>query len=197
MTCSPCKPSPHVRSTRDTHPYLVSEAELTRLYERFKALDRDGSGTLSAEEILGVPEFAMNPLASRLVTLFLSDRLFPRDEEDTSENYFDREMNFREFVQVLAVFHRGTPVEEKLKFAFAVIDEHGNGEISGADLLSMLKAMVGQHVEDEQVAGIVTSIMEAATSDDTDGKKPRDRITFEDFCRVLERPVTDGLMSID
>jgi serine/threonine-protein phosphatase 2B regulatory subunit len=32
------------------------------LYERFCALDRTGKGFISADEFMGVPEFAVNPL---------------------------------------------------------------------------------------------------------------------------------------
>jgi hypothetical protein len=35
---------------------LVSETELKRLWRRFKKLDKDNSGTLTADEFLSVPE---------------------------------------------------------------------------------------------------------------------------------------------
>jgi hypothetical protein len=39
-----------------------SQREIVSLYERFCALDRTGKGFISADEFMGVPEFAVNPL---------------------------------------------------------------------------------------------------------------------------------------
>ena len=40
-----------------------SQQEITALYERFCALDRNGKGYISADEFMAIPEFALNPLA--------------------------------------------------------------------------------------------------------------------------------------
>jgi serine/threonine-protein phosphatase 2B regulatory subunit len=42
--------------------HLFSQREIVSLYERFCALDRTGKGFISADEFMGVPEFAVNPL---------------------------------------------------------------------------------------------------------------------------------------
>ena len=39
-----------------------SQREIIALYERFCQLDRTGKGFISADEFMGVPEFAVNPL---------------------------------------------------------------------------------------------------------------------------------------
>lgn len=49
---------------------LVSETELKRLWRRFKKLDKDNSGTLTADEFLSVPELACNPLLERVIAIF-------------------------------------------------------------------------------------------------------------------------------
>jgi serine/threonine-protein phosphatase 2B regulatory subunit len=48
----------------------VSETELKRLWRRFKKLDKDNSGTLTADEFLSVPELACNPLLERVIAIF-------------------------------------------------------------------------------------------------------------------------------
>ncbi len=37
------------------------------LYKRFRSLDRGRKGYISAEELMGIPELSINPLAQRLV----------------------------------------------------------------------------------------------------------------------------------
>ncbi len=44
------------------------------LYERFCALDRTGKGFISADEFMGVPEFAVNPLCQVCMP---TERLLP------------------------------------------------------------------------------------------------------------------------
>lgn len=39
-----------------------SQREIIALYQRFCQLDRTGKGFISADEFMGVPEFAVNPL---------------------------------------------------------------------------------------------------------------------------------------
>ena len=84
---------------------IVDEIEIKKLYERFVRLDKDKSGTLSAEELLAIPEFAMNPLSSRLVTCLLYDEQSPNKQ---------RELDFNGFISFMNTFHPQTPVHLKL-----------------------------------------------------------------------------------
>jgi Ca2+-binding EF-hand superfamily protein len=63
-------------------------------------LDRDHSGSLSVEEILGIPEFAMNPLASRIIEML---------------GFNEEDLDFTSFVQLLSVFHPRAKRIEKLQ----------------------------------------------------------------------------------
>nr|CAD1825615.1 unnamed protein product [Ananas comosus var. bracteatus] len=49
--------------------HAFSQQEIVSLYHRFCQLDRSGSGFISADEFLSVPEFAVNPLAERLLRM--------------------------------------------------------------------------------------------------------------------------------
>ncbi len=87
------------------------------MYQRFKRLDRDQSGTLSASELMAIPEFAMNPLGStRLVPLFL-DKV--NDDADDSlwldESVQRSGLSFRGFIKILSVFHPKASLKEKLQ----------------------------------------------------------------------------------
>lgn len=45
--------------------------QVTRLYERFQRLDKDQTGFLTKEDFLKIPELAINPLADRIIDMFL------------------------------------------------------------------------------------------------------------------------------
>jgi hypothetical protein len=82
---------------------LVSETELKRLWRRFKKLDKDNSGTLTADEFLSVPELACNPLLERVIAIF-----------DTNK---DDEIEFKEFIGALSTFSEKGNTESKLRYA--------------------------------------------------------------------------------
>ncbi|KAK8514300.1 hypothetical protein V6N12_009009 [Hibiscus sabdariffa] len=65
--------------------YLFSGQEIVSLYKRFCELDRNAKGYVSAEEMLSMPEFAMNPLPKRLVEMVDG-------------------FNFKDFVAILSAF---------------------------------------------------------------------------------------------
>ena len=47
-----------------------TQAEIEGLYRRFRSLDRAHKGYISGEEFLAIPELSINPIASRLVSLW-------------------------------------------------------------------------------------------------------------------------------
>lgn len=48
-----------------------SAKQVARLYERFQRLDKDETGYLTKEDFLKIPELAINPLADRIIDMFL------------------------------------------------------------------------------------------------------------------------------
>lgn len=121
----------------------VTEAEIKRLFRKFKKLDVDKSGTLSVGEFLAIPELEHNPLVNRVVHTFDIDK--------------SGEVDFREFVSSLSVFatHEAHGKEQKYKFTFRVYDVDNDGFISNADLYHVLKAMVGSNLNDVQLQQLV------------------------------------------
>lgn len=71
----------------------VTANQIERLYSRFTSLDRGDLGTLSREDLLRIPELAINPLGERIVDLFHTD----------SGKNCDR-INFLQFMRVLSKF---------------------------------------------------------------------------------------------
>ncbi|TPX67656.1 hypothetical protein SpCBS45565_g03616 [Spizellomyces sp. 'palustris'] len=143
-----------------------SAEEIQRLYKRFVKLDKDGSGSLTKEEFLSLPQVANNPLAQRLLAVF--------------DNDGSGDVDFKEFISGLSAFSTKGNREEKLKFAFKVYDMDRDGFISNGELFLVLKMMVGNNLRDSQLQQIVDkTIMEADL--DMDGK-----ISFEEFQKMVE-----------
>jgi calcineurin B homologous protein 1 len=96
--------------------FSVTPNQIERLYSRFTSLDRGNSGTLSREDLLRIPELAINPLGDRIVHAFF--------QEGTGDS-----INFLQFMQVLAHFrpikkNKDTKLnsrEQKLKCNFLII----------------------------------------------------------------------------
>jgi len=142
-----------------------SEQELKKLYRRFKLLDKDGSGTLTTEEFLSIPDLALNPLLERILQIFDKNK--------------DDEIQFEEFISVLSTLSDKGTKEDKLKFAFQVYDIDGDGYISNGELFRVLKMMVGTNLTDTQLQQIVDkSVLEGDKDDDG-------RISFEEFVKMI------------
>uniref|UniRef100_A0A1I7VUZ7 Calcineurin subunit B type 1 n=1 Tax=Loa loa TaxID=7209 RepID=A0A1I7VUZ7_LOALO len=52
---------------------VIDAYELRRLARRFKKLDLDGSGSLSVDEFMSLPELQQNPLVQRVIDIFDED----------------------------------------------------------------------------------------------------------------------------
>ena len=87
--------------------FVVTEDELKRLYRRFKKLDTDGSGTLTTDEFLSVPELAGNPLLEPVISIF-----------DKNKN---NEIEFKEFISALSTFSEKGNKDGKLRCIISFI----------------------------------------------------------------------------
>ncbi len=114
----------------------VSEEEIKRLYQKFKELDVDGSGTLEPNEFFDVPgkltfwngiknwiELSQNPLVQRVIDVFDKNK--------------DGKISFTEFVSGLSSLHSDGPLEDKIKFVFSIYDMDGDGFISNGELFKV------------------------------------------------------------
>jgi calcineurin B family protein 1 len=136
-----------------------SSSQISRLYGRFKTLDKDNDGHLMKEDFQRVPELATNPLGPRIINLF-----FTVGGEGDAETVNGQTVNFRQFVRTLARFQpvkrrHDNPLnsrEEKLKFAFHMYDIDGDELISKTELFSIVGMMVGSNISNEQLGSIAT-----------------------------------------
>lgn len=140
---------------------------------------------MSREDFLRIPELAINPLCDRIVHAFFA------------EGNDDR-VNFRQFMKVLARFRQPKKLRpnklnsrtDKLRFAFKMYDLDDDDSISRDELLSILQMMVGDNIGQEQLNSIAErTILEA-------DQMGQGMISFEDFCKALDRTDVEQKMSI-
>mmetsp|Transcript_42136 Transcript_42136/g.51162 ORF Transcript_42136/g.51162 Transcript_42136/m.51162 type:complete len:173 (+) Transcript_42136:211-729(+) len=134
--------------------------EVLSLYHRFRQLDKGHKGYLSREELLNtVPELSLNPLATRLAWCF--------------EN-----VNFKEFVKLLAAFSSVADKEDKLRFIYMIFDVDGDGLVSREDLEHMVRVLCGTSLSEEEV----NAVLDQTLQNDT-------KISFDRFQKVFSKPI--------
>jgi len=180
-----------------------NSAQVHRLYRRFQRLDRAGTGAISSEDFMSIPELAMNPLVERIIEIF--DRNTPEGDNLVG----GVEIHFDQFLKTLAVFlpmnerHRAAGMtneeyeqamdrhrRDKLRFVFQIYDVHDDGFVDQEELFQVLKMMVTDGISDEQLSFIVEQTIQEADGNG-DGK-----ISFDEFCQILQNTDVDNRMTI-
>jgi len=138
---------------------------IKKAFKRFQAIDKDQSGMLDYNEFLEVFQVEGSPLSERIFQLF--------DREKVGQ------LDIREFMVSISNFTNASK-EEKLKFAFMIFDEDGNGVITKQELIKILKS---NHMAktDQEVMRKAETIM-AQCDKDGDGV-----ISFEEFTIISKR----------
>lgn len=77
--------------------FSVDAYELRRLARRFKKLDLDGSGSLSVDEFMSLPELQQNPLVQRVIDIFDEDGDGEVDFRGFNTCFLDKILNFDSF----------------------------------------------------------------------------------------------------
>lgn len=143
----------------------IKPESVKKAYKRFQATDKDGSGQLDYAEFCEVMQVDPSPQCEKVFQLFDTDRT--------------GRIDVREFMIALSNFS-GAEKDEKLKFAFMVFDEDGNGVITRQELLKILKA---NHMasNESEVARKADTIM---SQGDKDGDGV---ISFDEFAVVSKK----------
>uniref|UniRef100_A0A6S8C5R6 Uncharacterized protein n=2 Tax=Aureoumbra lagunensis TaxID=44058 RepID=A0A6S8C5R6_9STRA len=138
---------------------------IKKSYKRFQATDKDKSGMIDYTEFCEILQVDPSPQGERLFQLFDYDR--------------SGQIDVREFMIALSNF-TGATKDDKLKFAFMIFDEDGNGVITKGELTRILRA---NHMasSDAEVARKAETIMQQADKDG-DGV-----VTFDEFVIVSKK----------
>ena len=142
-----------------------SQEELLMLEQRFRRLDKDGSGMLEPNEFFDIPELAQNPLVQRVISVFDKNK--------------DGNISFYEFVTGISKLSEAGSEEDKMRFLFSIYDIENDGYISNGELFKVLKMMVGNNLTDIQLQQLVDRTIIRA-DEDFDGK-----ISYEEFCKMI------------
>lgn len=136
-----------------------------KAYKRFQAADKDKSGLIDYTEFCEILQVDPSPQCEGVFQLY--------DYDKTGQ------IDAREFLIAVSNY-TGAGKEDKLKFAFMAFDGEGNGVITKAELLKILKANhMASH--DVEVARKADTIMSQADKDG-DGV-----ITFDEFVIVSKK----------
>ncbi|MES1912961.1 MAG: hypothetical protein MHM6MM_005202 [Cercozoa sp. M6MM] len=162
----------------DSH---FSEDDVKFLYERFRHLDADQSGTLEKEEFMAIDELKQNPLVGAVI-----------DVLDTDKN---GGVDFKEFIDALSIFANplstGEHREKKLRFAFRLYDHNKDGVISNGDLFHVLKVMVGDNLDETQLQQLVDRTI-------LQGDRDKDGVlSYAEFCAMIEGTSVEKKLVID
>jgi serine/threonine-protein phosphatase 2B regulatory subunit len=159
--------------------YIVDEAEIVALFKKFKKLDSKHTGGLTAEDFSSLPELENNPLIKRVVSTF--------------DRNHDGTIDFFEFIQSLSIFAGDdeSSDESKNQFLFHMYDVDNDGFISNADLFQILKAMVGNNLNDIQLQQLVDRTIRQGDKD-LDGK-----LSYKEFMHVIENQDVKGKLKCD
>ena len=141
--------------------------QVERLYERFKSLDRQNNGILTAQEFKYIPELVMNPF-----------------------NRMPDEVDFPTFCKLISPFSQQASREDKLRYAFSMYNSSQSGRISRDELIVSTKLMVGENLEMSQINLMVDEIFSTFDSDG-DGF-----LSFSEFKHALQDCKVETKMTI-
>ncbi|KAJ1700388.1 hypothetical protein LUZ63_000167 [Rhynchospora breviuscula] len=140
--------------------HAFSQQEILSLYNRFCQLDKNSGGFVSADEFMSVPEFAVNPLAQRLLRMLDG-------------------LNFKEFVAFLSAFSPRTTRHQKIEFIFKVYDSDCNGKVTFDDILCILRDLSGSFMSEQQRQKVLMHVFQEA------GYTPDSSLVFSDFMKIF------------
>jgi serine/threonine-protein phosphatase 2B regulatory subunit len=152
-------------TTSNNGDITLNRKDLCKLYKRFKRLDTENTGEISPEDLLDIPSLSSNPVIKRIVEII-----------DTNEN---GKISFIEFLNTLSVLSDSAHRTEKLRFAFRIYDYDKDGFIDKNDLYNVVKMMVGNNLNENQIKQLVDRTIFKADID-KDGK-----LNFEEFCEAM------------
>ncbi|KAF0892074.1 hypothetical protein E2562_013469 [Oryza meyeriana var. granulata] len=142
----------------------LPEDQIAEFKEAFSLFDKDGDGSITTKELGTV----MRTLGQNPTEAELQDMISEVDADGSGN------IDFQEFLGLMARKMKDKDSEEELREAFRVFDKDQNGFISAAELRQVM-ANIGERLTDEEVGEM---ILEA----DVDGDG---QINYEEFVKCM------------
>eukprot|EP01032_Pedospumella_encystans_P023367 gene23367-26451_t len=108
----------------------LSEKEVRKLFNEFRKVDMDNSGSIGLPELLAHLDLPVTDYTQKVFSIFDEDR--------------SGEVEFKEFVMTLRNYCTLTSSTLEM-FAFDMYDSDGSGEISPNEVTQMLTDIFGKH----------------------------------------------------
>eukprot|EP01122_Echinamoeba_exundans_P006050 TRINITY_DN1631_c0_g1_i1.p1 TRINITY_DN1631_c0_g1~~TRINITY_DN1631_c0_g1_i1.p1 ORF type:complete len:150 (+),score=55.97 TRINITY_DN1631_c0_g1_i1:33-482(+) len=144
----------------------LTEEAIAEFKEAFSLFDKDGDGTITVKELGTVMRsLGQNPTEAELQQMIR--------EVDTDNN---GEIDFPEFLSMMAKQMKNEDTEEEIREAFRVFDRDGHGVINASELRHVLTTL-GEKLTNEEVEDM---LKEADTNGDG-------LINYEEFVAMMTR----------
>ncbi|KAH8811189.1 calcium ion binding, calmodulin [Xylogone sp. PMI_703] len=144
----------------------LSKEQIETFRDAFTLFDKDGNGKISAKELGSV----MRSLGQAPTETELQDLISGVDTDR------DGEVDFEEFVTMMAYKSEKPDFDKEMRQAFRVFDRDNSGTISSEELRRVL-ASLGENLTDEQI----DELMKEADQDG-DGK-----IDYYEFSQIMTK----------
>mmetsp|Transcript_32706 Transcript_32706/g.56914 ORF Transcript_32706/g.56914 Transcript_32706/m.56914 type:complete len:166 (+) Transcript_32706:573-1070(+) len=148
---------------RDEIPELLSttklnQRDLKRIFKKFAALDSEGKGYVSVNDLLQNTELSGHPLGERLARMMTYDLC--------------EMIDFKLFCETIASFSDKASPEKRLDLFFRMCDMDGDDYISDSELFVTIHTLTHGSMSEAQVQQIVEQVI-AQSDKDGDGKLNR------------------------
>jgi len=144
----------------------LTEDQVEEFHEAFSLFDKDGDGTITAEE-LGI---VMRSLGRKPTMEELHTMINEVDEDGNGS------IEFPEFLKLMATKLQETDSVEEMHEAFMVFDRDKNGSVSASELKHVMSNL-GEHVTNEEVEEMIKE-----ADADGDGE-----LSFADFLQFIQK----------
>jgi len=151
-------------SANDDPSKQLTEEQIAEFKEAFALFDKDNDGNITTKELGTVMRsLGQNPTESELADMI--------NEVDADGN---GDIDFSEFLTMMARKMKDTDSEDEIKEAFKVFDKDGNGYISALELRHVMTNL-GEKLTDEEVDEMIREA-------DIDGDG---QINYEEFVKMM------------
>lgn len=136
----------------------LNQRDLKRIYKKFTALDVEGKGYVSVNDLLTQTGLSSHPLGERLARMMTYDLC--------------EMIDFRLFCETISSFSEKAAVEKRLDLFFRMCDMDGDDFISDSELFVAIHCLTHGTMSEAQVQQIVEQVI-AQADRDGDGKLNR------------------------
>jgi len=138
--------------------------QIKRVHKRFRRLDKSDKGYVTPIDFAKISEIEKSTLGDRVCSALSTPS--------------GAEIDFKKFLQTLSDFNFDRP-KDKIMFLFKVYDVNNDGYIDKSDLFTVMRSLVGDDLNIEQINEIVEKTM-LDLDENKDGK-----LSFEEFAKVI------------